>query len=88
MNAAAVPAMTWAMRIAALLSLEAQNDQGLHVLRLLRKVAAGRGAPAGGKAIHFSTKSAQRCTWSLAPHGMIGTVEVEFFGEPSMRRSE
>jgi hypothetical protein len=29
---------------------------------------------------HFGT--------SLAPHGMIGTVEVEFFGEPSMMRSE
>jgi hypothetical protein len=26
--------------------------------------------------------------WSAAPHGMIGTDEVEFFGEPSISLSE
>ena len=26
--------------------------------------------------------------WSFAPHAMTGTEEVEFFGEPSMIRSE
>lgn len=37
----------------------------------------------------YSTKSPQRCTAvSAAPHGMIGTLDVEFFGEPSMIRSE
>src|SRR5690606_30678321 len=37
---------------------------------------------------YFSTQSAQRGTSTLPPHGMIGTDDVEFFGEPSMRRSE
>jgi hypothetical protein len=36
---------------------------------------------------YFSIHSAHFGT-SVAPHGMIGTVEVEFFGEPSMMRSE
>jgi hypothetical protein len=36
---------------------------------------------------YFSTQSAHFGGGS-APHGMIGTVEVEFFGEPSMMRSE
>jgi len=43
-----------------------------------REVPAGR---------YFSSQSAQRAG-SLWPHGMIGTVEVEFFGEPSMILSE
>ena len=34
------------------------------------------------------TQSPQRGTSELAPQGMIGTLEVEFFGEPSMGRSE
>jgi len=37
---------------------------------------------------HFSTQSAHFGTSVLAPHGMIGTDEVEFLGEPSIRRSE
>jgi hypothetical protein len=36
----------------------------------------------------LSRKSPQRCTVSFAPHGMIGTLEVEFFGDPSIKRSE
>src|SRR5208282_3052375 len=36
---------------------------------------------------YFSTKSSHFWIWSFAPQGMIGTDEVEFFGEPSMRRS-
>jgi hypothetical protein len=36
---------------------------------------------------YFSIHSAHFGT-SVEPHGMIGTVEVEFFGEPSMMRSE
>lgn len=40
---------------------------------------------AGGQ----STNSAQRWTAaSFCPHGMIGTLEVEFFGEPSIILSE
>jgi hypothetical protein len=35
-----------------------------------------------------STQSAHFSTWSVVPHGMIGTEEVEFFGEPSMSLSE
>src|SRR5262249_12318046 len=35
---------------------------------------------------YFSTQSAHFATES-PPHGMIGTDEVEFFGEPSMMRS-
>jgi hypothetical protein len=37
---------------------------------------------------YFSTKSAHFWIWSSWPHGMIGTDDVEFFGEPSIRRSE
>jgi hypothetical protein len=37
---------------------------------------------------YFSTQSAHFGTSVVAPHGMIGTVEVEFFGEPSISRSE
>jgi aspartyl-tRNA synthetase len=37
---------------------------------------------------YFSTNSAHLSTAPAPPHGMIGTVEVEFFGEPSMMRSE
>ena len=37
---------------------------------------------------YFSRKSAHFCIWSFCPQGIIGTDEVEFFGEPSMRRSE
>ena len=47
-----------------------------------------RGRKLRARAGHFSTKSAQRCTSAFAPHGMIGTEDVEFFGEPSMIRSE
>ena len=39
-------------------------------------------------AYHFSTKSPHFSIWSAEPHGMIGTEDVEFFGEPSMMRSE
>jgi hypothetical protein len=35
---------------------------------------------------YFSIQSAHFATGSL-PHGMIGTEEVEFFGDPSMIRS-
>jgi hypothetical protein len=34
------------------------------------------------KSLHFCTAV------SLCPHGMIGTDEVEFFGEPSISLSE
>jgi hypothetical protein len=37
---------------------------------------------------YFETQSAHFWTWSLAPHGMIGTDEVEFWGDPSISRSE
>ena len=33
----------------------------------------------------YSTHSAHFGTSAPAPHGMIGTVEVEFFGEPSIK---
>jgi len=36
----------------------------------------------------YSTQSAHFCTSSLPPQGITGTVEVEFFGEPSMSLSE
>jgi hypothetical protein len=36
--------------------------------------------------VYLSTQSAHLATGS-PPQGMIGTVEVEFFGEPSMMRS-
>ena len=37
---------------------------------------------------YFSRKSAHFCIWSFCPQGIIGTDEVEFFGEPSsMRRA-
>jgi hypothetical protein len=40
------------------------------------------------RAVHW-IKSAHFCTTaSAAPQGMIGTVEVEFFGEPSISLSE
>jgi hypothetical protein len=35
----------------------------------------------------YSTQSAHFGTSAFVPHGMIGTLEVEFFGEPSMMRS-
>jgi hypothetical protein len=35
-----------------------------------------------------SIQSPHFCTSPLAPQGMIGTDEVEFFGEPSMILSE
>jgi hypothetical protein len=38
--------------------------------------------------LQFSTQSAHFCTSSLAPHGMTGTDDVEFFGEPSISLSE
>jgi hypothetical protein len=41
-----------------------------------------------GHARHFSMKSAHFGTSACAPQGMIGTLDVEFFGEPSMMRSE
>src|SRR5436305_919912 len=41
-----------------------------------------------GKPRYRSSHSAHFGTFVAAPHGMIGTVEVEFFGEPSIRRSE
>ncbi len=37
---------------------------------------------------YFSTQSAHFATSEFAPQGMIGTDEVEFFGEPSISRSE
>jgi hypothetical protein len=37
---------------------------------------------------YFSSQSEHFGTSVAAPHGMMGTVEVEFFGEPSIRRSE
>ena len=37
---------------------------------------------------YWLTKSAHFWMLSLAPHGMIGTVDVEFFGEPSISLSE
>jgi hypothetical protein len=37
---------------------------------------------------YFSTKSAHLGTDASAPHGMIGTLDVEFFGEPSISLSE
>jgi hypothetical protein len=37
---------------------------------------------------HGSTQSAHFWISSLAPHGITGTEEVEFFGEPSMSLSE
>jgi hypothetical protein len=36
----------------------------------------------------YSTQSAHFCTSSPPPHGITGTEDVEFFGEPSIRRSE
>jgi hypothetical protein len=36
---------------------------------------------------YFSSQSPQRAG-SCVPHGMIGTVDVEFLGEPSMILSE
>ena len=36
----------------------------------------------------YSTQSAHFATSAVGPHGMIGTVEVEFFGEPSISLSE
>jgi hypothetical protein len=44
---------------------------------------------ASERLIYGVKKSAHFCTFvSAAPQGMIGTVEVEFFGEPSMILSE
>jgi hypothetical protein len=37
---------------------------------------------------HGSTQSAHFWISSPAPHGITGTEEVEFFGEPSMSLSE
>jgi hypothetical protein len=36
---------------------------------------------------YFSTQSAHFCTAASWPQGWIGTVEVEFFGEPSISLS-
>ena len=38
--------------------------------------------------IQCSIQSPHFWVWSLAPHGMIGTEEVEFLGEPSISLSE
>src|SRR5262249_24306145 len=38
--------------------------------------------------VRYWTKSAQRWILALLAHGMIGTGEVEFFGEPSISLSE
>ena len=39
--------------------------------------------------LRYSMNSPHFCTVvSFAPHGMIGTDEVEFFGEPSISLSE
>ncbi len=35
-----------------------------------------------------SIQSAHFSTWPSAPHGITGTDEVEFFGEPSISLSE
>jgi hypothetical protein len=56
-----------------------------------RQLPAARGARVenvqhGAFQIYFS-QSAQRGAGSL-PQGMIGTVEVEFFGDPSISLSE
>jgi hypothetical protein len=39
------------------------------------------------QADYFSSQSAHFGTAASPPQGMIGTLEVEFFGEPSMIRS-
>ena len=61
----------------------------------IRAVLIGQGFQIGFSAAvptlesnYFSRKSAHFCIWSFCPQGIIGTDEVEFFGEPSMRRSE
>jgi len=38
--------------------------------------------------VGYSNQSAHFGTSPFVPQGMIGTLEVEFFGEPSMMRSE
>ena len=62
---------------------------------MIRAVLIGQGFQIGFSAAvptlesnYFSRKSAHFCIWSFCPQGIIGTDEVEFFGEPSMRRSE
>jgi hypothetical protein len=69
--------------------------------RILNTVAPRRAAPVRKPALRecapksavfspiaYSTQSAHFCTSSLEPHGITGTEEVEFFGEPSMSLSE
>jgi hypothetical protein len=56
------------------------------------KIFALSGTNSGGgdskpAAAHFSSQSAHFGAGS-GPHGMIGTLEVEFFGEPSISLSE
>jgi integrase len=62
---------------------------------MVRAVLIGQGFQIGLSAAvltlesnYFSRKSAHFCIWSLCPQGIIGTDEVECFGEPSMMRSE
>lgn len=39
--------------------------------------------------VHCVKNSPHFCTFTSAvPHGMIGTLDVEFFGEPSISLSE
>jgi hypothetical protein len=54
------------------------------ITRITRSLGVGaRPAP------HPFTHSAQRgISPAPPPHGMMGTLEVEFFGEPSIGRSE
>ena len=58
------------------------GHQGVHA-RLRRAMAAH-----DENRDYLSSHSAHFGTSPLVPHGMIGTVEVEFFGEPSISRSE
>ncbi len=55
------------------------RSQAFADARSFRKVVRPRG--------YCSTQSAHRCGGS-DPHGMIGTLEVEFLGEPSISLSE
>ena len=61
---------------------------------VVARVLAGRGVSAADASAFQvvagqpSTQSAHFSTLSFAPQGMIGTEEVEFFGEPSISLSE
>jgi hypothetical protein len=70
----------------SLIGQNRKNEIALSTVRSNLSAPAARLVSSAIVDAYFSIQSPHLATGSL-PHGMIGTDEVEFFGDPSMIRS-